>query len=108
MDNVFKQTILLIILSIAAIFLQQQLSQVLHYILVAHNQVAHLLSYLFGSGPTAMAIRGIIALIVVPVICGGFFALIIWLVKHISMPHTMGVIWTVWLVMLVTILAKAA
>jgi len=108
MDNIFKQCILLIILSIAAMFLQAQLAHVLHVFLYVHNWIANLMSGLFAGSTIGMIIQGIVALVLVPVACGAFVALIFWLVKHVSMPHTMAVIWTVRLTMSVTILAKAA
>ena len=108
MDNIFKQCILLVLLSIAAMFLRSQLAQLLHWFLYIHNMVANLMSGLFPGTMIGRVIQSFVALVIVPVVCGAFVALIFWLVKHVSMPHTMAVIWTVWLIMLVTILAKAA
>ena len=79
MDNIFKQCILLMILSIAAMFLQAQLAHVLHVFLYVHNWIAHLMSGLFAGSTIGMVIQGIVALVLVPVACGAFVALIFWL-----------------------------
>lgn len=108
MTGISKQCVLLIVLSVAAMFLQAQLSHVLHFLLYLHNVVASWMAMLFSAGKYGMIIQGILALVIVPLVAGFIMAAAFWLVKHVSMPHMMLVVWLVWLVMLVTILAKAA
>lgn len=101
-----KQIILLILISIVAMFLQHQLVYVLHGLLYLHHLIASCLAMFFSNGPVGRAIQGIISLIVVPGLAGGLAALVFWLIKHVSMPHAMGTVWIVWLIMLITILAQ--
>lgn len=101
-----KQVILLILISIVAMFMQGKLVYVLHGLLYLHDLIASWLSIFFSGGPIGLVIQGIIALILIPGIAGGLAALAFWLVKHVSMPHAMGTVWIVWLIMLITILAQ--
>ncbi len=106
MDNIAKQSIMMVVLSVAAMFMQHELAHLLSWLLHVHNVIASGLTVFFSMGPVGKVIQGIIALVLVPALAGGLVAAGFWLVKHVSMPHAMGVIWVMWLVMLVTILAQ--
>ena len=104
-----KQAILLLILSVIAMFLQNQLAQVLVFLLHLHNIIVDALSRLtvhFGS--VGVIVQGIVALIILPLVVGFIVTGLYWLVKHMTMPYTMSVIWIVWLILLISILAQGS
>lgn len=102
----YKQCILILILTIVAVFIQEQLEQVIAVLLSLHNIIAKDLMFFFSGRPLGRVIQGIIALLVIPFVAGGVAALGFWLVKHVSMPHMMATIWIVWLIVLITVLAS--
>jgi len=101
----FKHIVLVIIVSIAAIFFKTQIAHALHYLLVLHNSVAHALASVFSDSPTGKMIQETVALIIIPVVITAIIALAYWLVKRSEMPHLTAMIWFVWAILLVTILA---
>jgi len=101
----FKQVILVMVVSIAAIFFKSQLTYVLHYLLVLHNALAYGLASIFSNSPTGQMIQAIVALIVIPIIITGIMALAYWLVKRSEMPHLTAIVWFIWAVLLAAILA---
>jgi hypothetical protein len=108
MNSIPKQAILLIIFSIVAMFCQDQLAHVLRFLLHIHNEIESWTTVFFAGSEIGKVIQGIIALVLFPLVIGGVVGLGFWLVKHVSMPHIMSVVWVTWLIMLVTILAQAA
>jgi len=103
-----KHTILIIVISIAAMFFQTELGHALHYLLMLHDKIADGLAVIFSSAPAGRMIQETIALVLIPVIAGAVVALVFWLIKRHEMPHISGTVWFVWTVLLVTILAQPA
>ena len=104
-----KQLVLLLILSIAAMFLQNQLAHVLVFMLHLHNLVAGVVGKLTSHfGSVGLIIQGIVSLVLIPLIFGGLVSGLYWLCKHASLPNTMAIIWMIWAVMMVTILAQGS
>ncbi len=101
-----KQGILILLLSIIAVFLQDQLAHVVRALLALHDLIAKDLTFFFSGHPIGRVVQGIIALLAIPLIAGGASAAGFWLVKHVSMPHMMATIWVMWLVMLIIVLAS--
>lgn len=102
-----KQIILLIGVSIVAVFFKNEITHALNLLVYAHNQVAGWLSLIFSNDHVGRIIQGIISLIVIPVVIGAVLAGAHWLVKKTSMPHTLTVIWVIWTILLTTLLAQA-
>lgn len=102
----YKQCILILILTIVAVFIQDQLEHVVAWLLSLHNLIAKDLMFFFSGRPMGRVIQGVIALLLIPFVAGGLAALGFWLVKHVSMPHMMATIWIVWLIVLITVLAS--
>jgi len=102
----YKQCILLVILTIVAVFIQDQLEHVVKIILYVHDLIAKDLMFFLSGRPLGRVIQGIVALLVIPFIAGGLAALGFWLVKHVSMPHMMATIWIMWMIVLVAVLAS--
>jgi hypothetical protein len=102
----YKQCILILVLSIVATFFQDQLSHIVRSLLALHDLIARDLTFFFSGRPIGRVIQGILALLLIPAAAGGVAALGFWLVKHVSMPHMMATIWIMWLIMLVIVLAS--
>ena len=101
-SKIIKQAILLLILSVLAMFLQNQLAHVLVFMLHLHNIVAGFVGKLTSHfGSVGIIIQGIVSLVLIPVLFGLVVSGLFWLVKHMSMPYMMSVIWVVWMIMLV-------
>jgi len=101
-----KSLILLVILSVVAIFLKSQIGMVLHWLVIAHNHIAAWLGVVFSHDRTGQYIQAILSLIVIPIAVGGVAALGFWIVKRSAMPHVLATIWIAWTILLVTMLAR--
>lgn len=101
-----KQFILIILLTVAAVFFKSQLSHVLDWLISVHNQIATVLTKIFASDDDGRLVQDIIALLLIPILLGGVVGVIFWFIKHEMMPHMMLVIWFVWLVLLTTMIAQ--
>jgi hypothetical protein len=101
-----KQVILILVLSLIAIFFRVELSHLLNGLVYAHNQVSHLLHMIFAEGATGRVIQNLIALLIIPLAIGLMVGVVFWLVKRDTMPHIMSVVWVLWLILLVTMLAQ--
>lgn len=101
-----KQVILIVLLSLVAIFFRSEISHLLNAVVYAHNAVAKLLHFIFSDDTVGKLIQNVIALLFLPFVAGLIVALIFWLVKRATMPHIMAVVWVLWLVLLITMLAQ--
>ena len=54
-------------------------------------------------GDWGVSLNKLISLVIIPIAFGALVAGGFWLVKHVSMPHAMMVVWVTWLVMMVAI-----
>lgn len=103
----FKHFLMMIAASIAAIFLKDQLVQVLGLLITAHNQIAMQLTTIFAGDAAGQVIRGVIALITIPVALGSILVFGWWLARKTMMPYLFHIVWVVWIIVLVTLLAQA-
>lgn len=101
-----KQVILIILLSVGAIFFRTELSKVLDVLIYLHNNLSEALLRIFSSNDEGRLIQDIMALLLIPLIIGGIFGLILGLINRDMLHHTMLVIWIVWLVLLTTMIAQ--
>jgi xanthosine utilization system XapX-like protein len=101
-----KQVILIVVLSLIAIFFRVELSHLLNALVYVHNQVSHLLHMIFAEGATGRVIQNLISLLIIPFVCGLIVGVVFWLVKREAMPHIMAVVWVLWLILLITMLAQ--
>ncbi len=102
----FKQGLLLILLSAIAIFFKKELAHVLQWLVWAHNKVATWLGVIFSNDSAGQIILGILVLIIIPLAIALVIALIYWLFKRKMAPQFMSIVWLVWTVLLVTMLAQ--
>ena len=107
--RLIKQLILLVILSIACLFLQNQLAHVLRFMLHLHNLLADIIGRLTGRfGYVGVVVQGTFSLVLIPVLFGLIASGFYWLVKHVQLPNMMMIIWLIWTVLLITILAQGS
>lgn len=101
-----KGTIVLIIVSVLAMFFQTELGHVLRYLLMIHDKIADGLAVVFSNAPAGRVIQETIALIIIPVVLGAVAALVWLMVKRNEMPHLVMTIWIIWTILLVAILSQ--
>ena len=102
----FKQVMVILLLSVVVIFFKNQLAHVLDWLVAAHNYFAQKLHFIFSNDRIGRIIQDLIALLIIPILCGFLVLAIGWIIKRGAMPHVMVVVWTVWLVLLVTMVAQ--
>lgn len=101
-----KQLILLILLSACAVLFQNQLGAFLNALVYVHAGITQALQIAFSEGNIGVLIQNVIALLLLPLVFAIIIATIYWLFKRTPMPQTMAIIWVVWLVLAVAIIAK--
>ena len=93
-----KQVIAIILLSVAIILTMSYAQQAVQYLLQAHEWVSTLLTDVFSGGQTGNLLRGLIALLTIPVIVALVPALIYWASRRQWFPYFMQIVWVIWLV----------
>lgn len=108
MSNTMKQIIVFLFLSVVCVYASTQLTHVLSKLLQIDVSMSGLIGKVTSHlGDWGVMLNRILALILIPILAGCVVAGVFWFVKHVSMPHTMLVVWVTWLVMLVTIYRPA-
>ena len=103
---VFKNILLLIMVSIVAILFQNQLAGVLHGIIAVHQQIIKGLSAIFSSDGAGEIVQSVLALLLLPVVVGICFAIAHFFMKQQHFPHTLNVVWACWAVLLTAVLSQ--
>lgn len=101
-----KQVILIVALSLIAIFFRIEISHMLNALVYVHNWFSHLLHMIFAEGTIGRLLQNLISLLIIPFACGGILGVVFLLIKREAMPHITAVIWIIWLILLVTMLAQ--
>lgn len=93
-----KQITAIIGLSIAIILTMSYAQQAVQQLLNAHEWISQLLTDVFSGGQTGNLLRGLIALLSVPVIVGLIPALAYWMIRRHWFPYFMQIVWVVWFI----------
>ena len=93
-----KQIIALIAFSIAVILSMSYAQHALQLLLSAHEWIAQALTDVFSVGQTGNLVRGLLALLAIPVLVGLIPTLIYWMVRRHWFPYFMEIVWVVWLI----------
>jgi len=101
-----KQIILIILLSGAAIFFKTQLSHMLDGLIYIHNFIAISLHMIFSDDAVGRLIQDMISLLLIPFIGGLLMVVVFWMFKREAMPHTLSLVWIVWLILVITMIAQ--
>lgn len=102
----FKHILMLVGLSVAAIFFQNQLLAVLHFLTKIHDQVGSGLALIFSKNTVGEIVQSVFALLLIPVVIGILVSIAHFFMKQEHFPHTFTVIWVSWAILLAGILAE--
>ncbi len=102
----FKHILVLVGLSVAAIFFQSQLLDVLHFLTKIHDQVGSGLELIFSKNTVGEVVQSVFALLLIPVVIGVLVSIAHFFMKQEHFPHTFTVIWVSWAILLAGILAE--
>ncbi|MDF1654804.1 MAG: hypothetical protein P1U34_06780 [Coxiellaceae bacterium] len=95
-----KHFVLLIIVSIVAVFFRTEISYLVHGLLMIHDKIVHGLSAVFSGGQWGQLIELSLTLFIIPVVLGLIIMGIFWVVKRTQLPRIMEFIWIVWFILL--------
>jgi hypothetical protein len=93
-----KHIVLLLIASVAVVMFMSHTQQLVQLLLDAHAWVLELLSGIFSGGQAGNLIKGLIALLSLPLAIGLIPTLVYWMIKRHAFPYFMEIVWIVWLV----------
>jgi hypothetical protein len=93
-----KQAVVLIGLSVAVVLSMSYASLGVHWLLTAHDWISQLLTDVFSGGQAGNIMRGLIALLSIPIIVGLVPAVLYWVLRRHWFPYFMEIVWVIWLV----------
>lgn len=93
-----KHVIAIVLLSIAVVLTMSYAQQGVQYLIEAHEWVSNVLTDVFSGGQTGNLLRGLIALLTLPVVVGLVPTLIYWATRRQWFPYFMQTVWVVWLI----------
>ncbi len=98
-----KQILLVVLLSIIAVFFSHQLYQVLNLLVSLHLVLAHTVGNIFAGGKLGYFIREVVALLLPALFVAAIIELLMRLLKQDSTRCAVYGLWTTWVVLLVLI-----
>jgi hypothetical protein len=93
-----KKLIALIIFTIAFVFALPYVQQAVELLLRGHEWISQMLGEVFAGGHTGSIIKGIIALLCIPVAIALIPSVIFWFIRRYWFPYFMDIVWIVWLI----------
>lgn len=102
----FKHILLLVGLSVAAVFLQDQLAHVFNFLMSVHAQIANVLGRIFSLNSVGEVVQSVLALLLIPIVIGALIAIAHFFIKQEHFPHTLNVIWVCWAILLAAIVSQ--
>lgn len=102
----FKHILMLVGLSVAAIFFQDQLMRALQFFMYVHTELAKGLGDIFSVDKIGEVVQSVLALLLIPAVIGVTLALAHFFIRKHHFPHTMTAIWVAWAVLLVSVLSQ--
>lgn len=101
-----KHLVLLIILSVVAVFFRAELAYVVHIALQVHDHLVAWLGLVFSAGKWGQLIQLSLVLLLIPVVLGLVISGVYWLIKRKKLPCLMEVIWISWFVLLTALAVR--
>lgn len=101
-----KQIFLLIVLSAAAIFFQDQLADLLNVFVCVHHAIAKGLGLIFSLSTAGKFVQSVLALLFVPALLGILIAVAHFFIRQKSFSYTMTVVWICWAFFLAAVLLE--
>lgn len=89
--------LLIVLLTAAVVMFTPQAKQVIEVLLSAHTYISNLLSDVFSGGNAGNIAKGIVAMLLVPVLAGFIPSLLYFLVRKKWCPCFMEIVWIIWL-----------
>lgn len=102
-----KNLVILIIVSILAVFFRTEVAQVIQAVLHVHDRIVDLLASVFSPGQWGQLIELSLVLFCIPVVVGFVVSGVYWLVKRTTLPFLMEVVWVVWFVLLTALAVRS-
>jgi thiamine biosynthesis protein ThiC len=93
-----KQVIAIVALSIGIIASMSYAHEAVQLLLIAHDWVADVLTDVFSGGHAGNLIRGLIALLTIPVVVGLIPTIAYWAIRRNWFPYFMEIVWVVWFI----------
>ncbi len=93
-----KQATALVALSIGTILTMSYGQEAVQMLIQAHDWISGNLTEVFSGGRTGNLLRGLIALLSIPIFVGLIPAISYWVIKRHWFPYFMEVVWVVWLI----------
>src|SRR3990167_8639075 len=103
---IYKHVVLLIALSVAAIFFQTQLMQVLQFLMYVHAELAKGLGVIFSLDRVGEIVQSVLALLLIPIVIAVLLGVAHYFIRQHYFPHPMTVIWVCWAVLLASVLSQ--
>ena len=94
----FKQIFLIIALSVGIVLSISYAQQAVQFLLLGQHWVSDLLTEVFSGGQVGNILRGLIALLAIPVVVALAPTLLYWAVRRSWFPYFMEIVWVVWLI----------
>lgn len=101
-----KNIIMLIVLSVAAIFFQEQLVHLLKIFMTVHREIVKGLSLVFSVSAAGTFVQSVLALLLVPVLVGVLIGVAYYFIRQRHFSYTMVLIWILWALSLAAILSQ--
>jgi hypothetical protein len=92
-----KHIIALLAFSIAVVFFISYAQYGIQWIIDGHDWIDKMLGDVFSGGQAGNLLRGLIALLSIPLIVGLIPSIIYWMVRRSWLPYFMEIVWVVWL-----------
>lgn len=93
-----KQVIILIALSVLVVFAASYAQEAIQALLKAHEWIAQILTEVFSGGQVGNLLRGLIALLSIPILIASIPAAFYWMVRRHFFPYFLEIVWVVWLI----------
>lgn len=101
-----KNIILLIVLSVFAIYFQTQLMDILRFLMYVHAELAKGLGVIFTINAVGEVVQSVIALLLIPAVIAVLFAVAHFFIRQHHFTHTLMMVWVCWAIMLAAILSQ--
>src|SRR3990167_3097548 len=106
MSMLVKNIILLIVLSVFAIYFQTQLMDILKFLMYVHAELAKGLGVIFTVNAVGEVVQSVIALLLIPAVLAVLFAVAHFFIRQHHFQHTLMMVWVCWAIMLAAILSQ--
>ncbi|MCX7125928.1 MAG: hypothetical protein NTU49_09400 [Gammaproteobacteria bacterium] len=103
---IYKHIVLLIGLSVAAIFFQTQLMNVLQFFMYVHAELAKGLGVIFSLDRVGEIVQSVLALLLIPIVLAILIGVAHYFIRQHHFEHPMMVIWVCWAVLLASVLSQ--